>query len=160
MIKCYCGSGSAYSDCCEPFITGVRLTETAEQLMRARYSGYVTVQMDFIFETTHPDHRPGYDHDETRKWAENSEWIGLEIIDVVKGGAEDTVGQIEFIARFREKGVERKHHENARFVKDNDRWFFTQGSMVKPKPVSVTKIGRNDPCPCGSGLKHKKCCGR
>jgi uncharacterized protein YecA (UPF0149 family) len=22
------------------------------------------------------------------------------------------------------------------------------------------KIGRNDPCPCGSGKKYKKCCGR
>ncbi|WP_448215641.1 UPF0149 family protein [Endozoicomonas sp. 2B-B] len=28
-----------------------------------------------------------------------------------------------------------------------------------PDPVSVTKIGRNDPCPCGSGKKYKKCCG-
>lgn len=27
------------------------------------------------------------------------------------------------------------------------------------QPVRVTKIGRNDPCPCGSGKKHKKCCG-
>jgi len=32
--------------------------------------------------------------------------------------------------------------------------------MVKPKPLTVTKIGRNDPCPCGSGLKYKKCCGK
>ena len=29
------------------------------------------------------------------------------------------------------------------------------GTIVKPK-----KIGRNDPCPCGSGKKYKKCCGR
>lgn len=30
----------------------------------------------------------------------------------------------------------------------------------KPQPVRVHKIGRNDPCPCGSGKKYKKCCGR
>ncbi|MCK5763193.1 MAG: SEC-C domain-containing protein, partial [Clostridiales bacterium] len=33
----------------------------------------------------------------------------------------------------------------------------------KKKIESVTKkakVGRNDPCPCGSGLKYKKCCGR
>jgi len=160
MNSCYCGSGAAFSDCCEPFITGVRLVETAEQLIRARYSGYVAAQMDFIFETTHPDHRLEYDHAGTKEWAENSEWLGLQIIDVVKGGAGDTVGQIEFIARFKEKGAEREHHENARFAWDNGRWFFTEGSMVKPKPVSVTKIGRNDPCACGSGIKYKKCCGR
>jgi len=27
------------------------------------------------------------------------------------------------------------------------------------KPVQSMKIGRNDPCPCGSGKKYKKCCG-
>ncbi|MBU7006588.1 YecA family protein [Phosphitispora fastidiosa] len=27
-------------------------------------------------------------------------------------------------------------------------------------PVNVIKIGRNDPCPCGSGKKYKKCCGK
>ena len=31
------------------------------------------------------------------------------------------------------------------------------GSVLKKRPVKVTKIGRNDPCPCGSGLKWKKC---
>lgn len=30
----------------------------------------------------------------------------------------------------------------------------------KPQPVRVNKVGRNDPCPCGSGKKYKKCCGR
>ncbi len=37
------------------------------------------------------------------------------------------------------------------------------GSAAKPEaaktPVRVTKVGRNDPCPCGSGKKYKKCCG-
>ena len=27
------------------------------------------------------------------------------------------------------------------------------------KPVRSTKVGRNDPCPCGSGKKYKNCCG-
>ncbi len=30
-------------------------------------------------------------------------------------------------------------------------------SSLSRKPVTVTKIGRNDPCPCGSGLKYKRC---
>jgi len=160
MDSCYCGSGNAYADCCEPFINGGRSAETAELLMRARYSAYVGVQMDFIFETTHPDFREGYDHASTKKWAENSEWLGLEIVDIVNGGVEDTVGQVEFIARFSEKGEQREHHENAKFVRENGRWFFTEGNMVKPKPFTVNKIGRNDPCLCGSGQKSKKCCGR
>ncbi|WP_413466092.1 SEC-C metal-binding domain-containing protein [Niallia circulans] len=28
------------------------------------------------------------------------------------------------------------------------------------KIVFETKVGRNDPCPCGSGEKYKKCCGK
>ncbi|MEG0750286.1 MAG: SEC-C metal-binding domain-containing protein [Carnobacterium sp.] len=32
-------------------------------------------------------------------------------------------------------------------------------AFTKMEPVQVDKIGRNDPCPCGSGKKYKKCCG-
>jgi preprotein translocase subunit SecA len=31
---------------------------------------------------------------------------------------------------------------------------------MKPVQLSHPKVGRNDPCPCGSGKKYKKCCGR
>ena len=160
MSNCYCGSSVTYSDCCEPIIGGTRPAETAEQLMRARYSAYVGAQMDFIFETTHPDQRQGYDHDGTKEWAESSEWLGLEIIETKKGGPGDNEGEVEFIARFNEKGAAREHHENAEFKKENGRWYFAEGAMVKAKPIIVNKIGRNDPCTCGSGLKYKKCCGK
>ncbi len=37
----------------------------------------------------------------------------------------------------------------------------TEGDgSVKKQPRKVQKIGRNDPCPCGSGKKYKQCCGR
>jgi peptide deformylase len=36
--------------------------------------------------------------------------------------------------------------------------FFSQGVVTSP-PMLVEKIGRNEPCPCGSGLKFKKCHG-
>lgn len=160
MSNCYCGSGVSYADCCGPIIGGERSAETAERLMRARYSAYVGAKMDFIFESTHPAHREGYDHAGTKEWAESSEWLGLEIVGTTGGGQEDDGGEVEFIARFREKGVPRQHHENAQFKKDNGRWYFCEGVMVKPKPVTVNKPGRNDPCTCGSGLKYKKCCGK
>ena len=160
MNTCSCGSSTNYNDCCEPVISGAQLATTAEQLMKARYSAYVGVQMDFVFESTHPDHRQDYDHEGTKVWAENSEWLGLEIVGTTKGGPEDNDGEVEFIARFREKGVLREHHENAHFKKENGRWFFTEGTMVKPKPITVSKPGRNEPCTCGSGLKYKKCCGK
>ena len=160
MTSCPCGSTSSYSDCCEPIISGSRPAETAEQLMRARYSAYTKVEMDFVFNSTHPDGRTGYDHDGTKTWAANSEWLGLEIIGSKKGGKDDTTGEVEFIARFKESGTSREHHENALFKKTDGIWYFSDGAMVKPRPLTVTKIGRNDPCPCGSGQKYKKCCGK
>ncbi len=33
--------------------------------------------------------------------------------------------------------------------------------LNRPKPKKAEmKVGRNEPCPCGSGMKHKKCCGK
>jgi SWIM/SEC-C metal-binding protein len=34
-----------------------------------------------------------------------------------------------------------------------------ENALNPPLPVHVEKIGRNDPCNCGSGKKYKKCCG-
>ena len=160
MTSCPCGSTKNYNDCCEPIIKGTQPAETAEQLMRARYSAYTKTEMDFVFNSTDPANREGYDHDGTRAWAENSEWLGLEIIGTVRGGADDSNGEVEFIARFKENGTLREHHENALFKRKEGVWYFSDGVMVKPKPVTVTKVGRNDPCTCGSGLKYKKCCGK
>ncbi|HKL26889.1 MAG TPA: YchJ family protein [Desulfuromonadales bacterium] len=159
MNGCPCGSGRDYPVCCEPVIRGKQPAETAEQLMRARYTAHVKVEIDFLYASTHPDHREGYDHKGTRAWAEKSEWYGLEILGTTAGGPKDKQGEVEFIARFRDKEGVRRHHERGQFEKKRGRWLFTEGEMVKPKPLNVTKIGRNDPCPCDSGRKYKKCCG-
>ena len=38
--------------------------------------------------------------------------------------------------------------------------FGDDGELVIDEPVVArAKVGRNDPCPCGSGKKYKKCCG-
>lgn len=160
MNNCPCGSGIAYAGCCEPVITGARSAETAEQLMRARYSAYVGVETDFLLASTHPDHRQGYDHQGTKEWAESAGWEGLEIVASQGGGEADSAGEVEFIARFREKGVLREHHERAHFKREKGTWYFTEGAMVRSKPIVASKIGRNEPCPCGSGAKYKKCCGK
>lgn len=159
MEACPCGSSESYSRCCQPVISGQRPAETAEQLMRSRYSAYAKAEVDYIFETTHPDHRKGYDHQGTKEWAENSEWEGLEIVGVTNGGPDDATGEVEFVATYRENGAQKVHHELAHFRKDEGRWLFTDGRMVTHRPIVSNKIGRNEPCTCGSGKKYKKCCG-
>jgi SEC-C motif-containing protein len=161
MEKCPCGSGLSYSECCEPVIKGVRAAETAEQLMRSRYSAYAKAEIEYLRESLHPEQRGDYDPKSARQWAESAEWQKFEIVGTEAGGPEDEEGTIEFIAAFTEDGVKREHHERAKFKKVEGRWFFESGEAVARKPVvrESPKIGRNEPCICGSGKKYKKCCG-
>lgn len=159
-ISCPCGTGRPYSDCCEPLINGTRPAATAEELMRSRYSAYTKAEVAYILNTTHPDHRGDFDEKGTREWAENSVWEGLEIRNVWGGGAEDSEGKVEFVASYRDKSVRRSHHELAEFKKEDGSWYFVDGVGVKPEPLKSAKVGRNEPCPCGSGQKYKKCCGK
>jgi SEC-C motif-containing protein len=161
MEQCPCGTGLVYADCCLPVIKGMRAAETAEALMRSRYSAYVKVETDYIFETTHPKHREGYDAAGTKDWAESAQWQGLEIVSLKNGESTDTTGEVEFIARYSVKGEPQEHHERALFVKENDRWLFTDGKAPAQQPIArALKLGRNSPCSCGSGQKFKKCCGK
>jgi SEC-C motif-containing protein len=49
----------------------------------------------------------------------------------------------------------------SRFLKQDGEWYFVDGQLVAPKTEkrNQPKVGRNDPCPCGSAKKYKKCCG-
>ncbi len=157
MKECPCGSGEKLSSCCEPIFKDQALATTAEKLMRARYTAHVVVDMDFVRETTHPDHREELDEKAAREWAEESDWLGLEIIDA-HGSEKDQQGEVEFIARYKVKETTHSHHERAFFEKKDGLWYFSDGKIVTNKPVTVKKVGRNEPCPCGSGKKYKKCC--
>ncbi|MEJ2695216.1 MAG: YchJ family protein [Candidatus Sulfobium sp.] len=159
---CPCGSGMPFADCCGPVIEGQRHALTAEQLMRSRYSAYVKGRIEYLRTSLHPDHRQDFDEKNTREWAESSEWHGMEIVETKYGGPEDAEGKVEFIVSFTQNGKRMTHHELGSFSKVDGTWYFQSGEAVSPKPVVRTapKTGRNEPCPCGSGLKFKKCCGK
>ncbi len=161
MNTCPCGTGLPYEECCGPIIDGTRNASSAEQLMRSRYTAYAKKDIGYLLSSLHPEHRKGYDEKSTRQWAESSQWHSLEIRDTRGGGEDDTEGTVEFIATFTADGLRREHHELASFQKDEGRWYFVDGSPVPQKTVvrNEPKIGRNDPCTCGSGRKFKKCCG-
>lgn len=160
-MSCPCGSGIEYSACCEPLIKGIKAASSAEALMRSRYVAYVKGEIDYIMESTHPEHRHDLDKDEIANWSSNSTWLGLDIIETHQGVADDTEGQVEFVATYEFDGTEQNHHELSSFSKVDGKWYFVDGkvrggTLVRTGP----KVGRNEPCPCGSGKKFKKCCGR
>jgi SEC-C motif domain protein len=161
-VTCVCGKGESLDTCCGPYLARQGWPATAEALMRARYTAYATGNIDFILDSHHPSTASSVDRPSTEAWSKNAEWLGLEILSTEFGGENDETGMVEFLARYTIKGATIPHRERAQFEKKDGRWYFVDGKEVSAPPVrhEGPRTGRNDPCPCGSGKKFKKCCGR
>ena len=161
MKSCPCGSGRPYDECCEPYILGAQKPPTAEALMRSRYTAYAEHAIDYILGTCIKNEKSEIDVTQTRAWSEKSRWQGLKILSVLKGGPADTEGTVEFEAAYERDGLKDVHHERARFKREDGQWLYEDGDVVPQTIVrAAPKVGRNEPCPCGSGKKYKHCCGR
>ncbi len=158
---CACDTRKTFAECCEPALKGLRVPTSPVELMRSRYTAFARHDIDYILRTVAPAARKNFDRKEIEDWSTSTDWMGLEIVATQKGGPEDKTGQVEFIAKFRDNGEEQKHHELASFVKIEGAWYFEDGRTPPVKQVRLEgpKIGRNDPCHCGSGKKFKKCHG-
>jgi SEC-C motif domain protein len=160
MSACPCGSGTAYKACCEPAITGKRPAATAEALLRARYTAFNRVDIKFIEGSHAANTRGELDIEGMEQWARSAEWQRLEVIRVERGQAGDADGEIEFKAHYRLHNKDCVLHEFAEFVHKQGQWWYVDGRQpdVKQYVRETPKLGRNDPCNCGSGKKFKKCC--
>ena len=123
--ECPCGSGAAYDVCCGPLHDGAP-PETAEALMRSRYSAYAVGHLDYVFRTWHPRTRPA---DLTS--TPGTIWVGLEVLRTAEGGPSDDVGEVEFRARFRTPDGEHVLHETSRFERRRGRWVYVDGDVVR-----------------------------
>ncbi len=153
---CPCNSGEPYSDCCEPFLAGDNNAITAEALMRSRYTAYVVHDTKYLLKTWHFSTRPANIDPATIP-----EWYGLHIVNTEAGSATDNEGVVEFKAKSLSQKKVWHLHEISRFVKEDNQWFYVDGDIKGDSPPVTRniKVGRNEPCPCGSGKKFKKCCG-
>ena len=160
--KCPCNSGKAYGECCGPILDGAVKAETAEALMRARYCAYVTEHIAFLKTSATKAVQDEFDEQASTAWSRAASRHSLEIIRTEKGGKDDTTGVVEFRATYTANGEFCNHHEVSTFAQEADGGKFEDGELVGEKPTTreEPKIGRNDPCPCGSGKKYKKCCGK
>lgn len=159
--NCPCGQPKTLGECCGRFITDGEAPATAEELMRSRYTAFALHEVDYIVQTHHPDTRGEVNRDEIKRWSEGARWLGLEILRTEDGQPGEDQGWVEFIARFAEKGETKTHHELSFFQRHQGRWSFHSAHPPKQTPTqrAQPKVGRNEPCPCGSGKKYKKCCG-
>lgn len=159
--SCPCKSGKSLAQCCAPYLDGRAKSKTAEALLRARYTAFATGKIDYLLATHHPDKRADVSRGTIEEWSKGSDWLGLTLVESTQGGTNDDEGTIEFVASYRQAGKDINHHEVALFKRHAGAWYFYDVVKYKQKPVKneTPPIGRNDPCPCGSGKKYKKCCG-
>ncbi len=118
--------------------------------MRSRYSAYVKHNTRYLIDSWHPSCRAERFAGSIEESYATTKWLGLNVIssEII---ADSSQGYVTFFARFMENQRESFIHERSRFLREEQRWYYIDGTFPP--------IGRNDPCPCGSGKKYKKCCG-
>lgn len=120
---CYCCSGKEYSDCCEPFITLKEDPNTAEQLMRSRYTAYALANAIYIVNTTHPKTRHSHNKRAILQWAKENTWLQLEIV-------RSEESRVVFKAHFKDMdGNINIHYEDSLFEILGGKWYYVSGTF-------------------------------
>lgn len=154
---CACGSGTAFADCCGPLLDGAP-APTAERLMRSRYTAHALKDYPYLHRTYLPTSTLPYTPGPTQ--VDGVTWTRLEIHQH-EPGVRPNVSHVDFSAYFTEAGQSGVMHEKSEFLFRDGTWIFARVLRQGPAPVrTAAKVGRNDPCACGSGRKFKQCCGR
>ncbi|MEZ4232594.1 MAG: YchJ family protein [Polyangiaceae bacterium] len=145
---CPCGSGHAFSACCGPLLEGKQAAPTAEALMRSRYSAFAKGNVDYILSSHDPETVEEVVREEVEVWSRESEWMGLEILRTEAGGPDDDEGVVDFVAKYKLKGLTTQHRERAEFRKLEGKWVFVDGNDIpveaKAKPAAKWVGGKKN----------------
>lgn len=126
---CPCGSGDAFSQCCEPALQGTRPAPTAQALMRSRYCAFALGAIDYLIDTQAPEKRQPGEAELLAEQTQVTTWTGLKIISTRDGGPSDSRGEVEFEARFQSGSQQAVLHECSRFRRENGLWFYVDGEV-------------------------------
>lgn len=125
---CPCGSSQPYEGCCGPFLAGIDSVQSAEQLMRSRYTAFTRGNEAYLLATWHASTRPV---SLTLNQPADLRWLGLKIVRTELGQGQDESGTVEFVARYRIAGKGFRQHEVSRFIKEQGRWYYVDGELLK-----------------------------
>lgn len=147
--ECPCGRGD-YASCCQPLHLGKSQAETAEQLMRSRYSAFAKQEIDYIVQTTALGQQQTLDVAAIADWSKANQWLKLEVVRTQEK-LDKNHAQVEFKAHYHDGQQAQVHHEISHFVKYEGAWYFLD-------PTTAMHVTMKQPCICGSGKKFKQCC--
>ncbi len=119
--------------------------------MRSRYSAYVLGLIDYLVASTLPIQQAKLDRQAMSDWSSQSTWLRLNVESHEPIAGSVTHAYVSFTVYWRDQNGEHQQHERSAFVQSQGHWYFID-------PHSPLRSGRNDPCPCASGAKFKKCC--
>ena len=148
-LTCRCGSGQLLSECCGLLHAG-RHAQSAEQLMRSRYSAYVLGNIDYVVNTTVPMQQALLDVPAISAWSTQNQWQGLTINRVL-AKVKSRHAQVEFTAAFTDAQGVQMHRELSGFVCIVSQWYFLDPTLSQYPALKLK-------CFCGSGQKFKRCC--
>ncbi len=136
-----------------------RVPANAEELMRSRFTAHAIRDYRHLHRTDLET--ASKDYVEEPPDGQELTWTRLVVHAHDLGSRPDTAF-VDFSAYYQAGEGEQALHEKSEFVRRDGVWFYTRAVRTGPAPVKSTgpKVGRNDPCPCGSGKKFKHCCGR
>src|SRR3954451_4467881 len=111
-MRCPCGSGDTYDECCGPLHAGA-VAPTARALMASRYSAFAVGDEAYLLATWHPSTRPA------TLQPSDLVWLRLEVVDVVGGGPFESSGIVQFRALYRSASGRGALEERSRFIRED-----------------------------------------
>jgi SEC-C motif-containing protein len=123
---CPCCSKLTLDKCCEPYLTGKKLPDTPEKLMRSRFTAYALQNPGYLVATTAEEERAKLDLDELTRYCRGVKCISLKILRA-SGSPADEVGEVIFQASLQINGKRMLHKEHSRFRKEQGRWMYVDG---------------------------------
>jgi SEC-C motif-containing protein len=124
---CPCTSKKPYDRCCGPYHSGAAFPETAEQLMRSRFSAYALAKVDYLIATRPEAKRAEEDRAELQQYCRSVSCVGLKIVSSELGGKADNTGSVTFHASIQANGRRSLHIETSSFLREHGTWVYVDG---------------------------------
>jgi SEC-C motif-containing protein len=153
--NCYCGNPVKFGNCCGPLLSGATIADSAQALMRSRFSAYCLKNYQYILDTYAEAQRQSLTVQTLGEHSASTQWLCLQVLS--QKSLLDSA-QVEFKAYYK---IDRDYfvmHEVSDFVCVHSQWLYTTGKQQRGSGQFTPKA--NSRCLCASGKKFKKCCAR